>query len=83
VVITPQHTTLELSNGSTAQSAQSTSTTAGQKQAYLSPVPFVAGSMARTISATVISPIELFRTRLQALPARKWLLLFSFAMIPS
>jgi solute carrier family 25 protein 39/40 len=83
VVITPQHTTLELSNGSTAQSAQSTSTTAGQKQAYLSPVPFVAGSMARTISATVISPIELFRTRLQALPARKWLLLLSFAMIHS
>jgi hypothetical protein len=75
VVITPQHTTLELSNGSTAQPAMSTSTTMGQKQAYLSPVPFVAGSMARTISATVISPIELFRTRLQALPARTSLLL--------
>lgn len=55
--ITPQHTALNL--------APHTSTTA----AYLSPAPFLAGSLARTISATVISPIELFRTRLQALPA--------------
>ena len=31
--------------------------------------PLVAGSVARTFSATVISPIEMFRTRLQALPA--------------
>ena len=37
--------------------------------AQLTPAPLVAGSLARTISATVISPIEMFRTRLQALPA--------------
>ena len=34
----------------------------------LTPAPLIAGSLARTISATVISPIEMFRTRLQALP---------------
>ncbi|WRT63381.1 uncharacterized protein IL334_000286 [Kwoniella shivajii] len=34
----------------------------------LTPAPLVAGSLARTLSATVISPIEMFRTRLQALP---------------
>lgn len=34
----------------------------------LTPAPLVAGSLARTISATVISPIEMFRIRLQALP---------------
>lgn len=37
-------------------------------KATLSPAPLIAGSLARTISATVISPIEMFRTRLQALP---------------
>jgi solute carrier family 25 protein 39/40 len=31
--------------------------------------PLFAGSLARTISATVISPLELFRTRLQAVPS--------------
>lgn len=31
--------------------------------------PLFAGSLARTISATVISPLELFRTRLQAVSA--------------
>ncbi|WVQ76909.1 hypothetical protein IAR50_006587 [Cryptococcus sp. DSM 104548] len=36
--------------------------------ASLTPVPLIAGSLARTLSATVISPIEMFRTRLQALP---------------
>jgi hypothetical protein len=38
-------------------------------QPYLNPTPLVAGGLARTLSATVISPMELFRTRLQALPA--------------
>lgn len=38
---------------------------------YLTPTPFVAGALARTLSATVISPMELFRTRLQALPQRE------------
>ena len=37
----------------------------------LTPAPLIAGSMARTFSATVISPIEMFRTRLQALPSGK------------
>ncbi|CAD6573893.1 MAG: hypothetical protein TREMPRED_000958 [Tremellales sp. Tagirdzhanova-0007] len=36
--------------------------------ASLTPAPLFAGSMARTLSATVISPIEMFRTRLQASP---------------
>ena len=36
--------------------------------ASLTLAPLVAGSLARTISATLISPIEMFRTRLQALP---------------
>lgn len=31
--------------------------------------PLVAGALARTLSATTISPIEMFRTRLQALPS--------------
>lgn len=35
----------------------------------LTPAPLIAGSLARTFSATVISPIEMFRTRLQALPS--------------
>ena len=39
--------------------------------ASLTPAPLVAGALARTISATVISPIEMFRTRLQALPGCK------------
>ncbi|WVW81450.1 hypothetical protein I302_103444 [Kwoniella bestiolae CBS 10118] len=37
--------------------------------ASLTPAPLIAGSLARTLSATVISPIEMFRTRLQALPS--------------
>jgi len=36
--------------------------------ASLTPAPLIAGSLARTLSATIISPIEMFRTRLQALP---------------
>lgn len=44
--------------------------------ASLTPAPLVAGSLARTISATVISPIEMFRTRLQALPGCKPLLTY-------
>jgi solute carrier family 25 protein 39/40 len=32
--------------------------------------PLVAGALARTLSATTISPIEMFRTRLQALPSQ-------------
>ncbi len=35
--------------------------------ASLTPAPLLAGSAARTFSATVISPIEMFRTRLMAL----------------
>jgi len=34
--------------------------------------PLIAGMLARTIAATVISPIELFRTRLQALEVPKY-----------
>lgn len=32
--------------------------------------PLIAGALARTISATTISPMEMFRTRLQALPSQ-------------
>lgn len=32
-------------------------------------IPFLAGCLARTVSATICSPLELFRTRLQARPA--------------
>jgi solute carrier family 25 protein 39/40 len=64
--IISQHTPLDHT-----PTSQSDLPAAATQQAYLSPAPFLAGSMARTISATVISPIELFRTRLQALPARK------------
>jgi solute carrier family 25 protein 39/40 len=39
--------------------------------ASLTPAPLVAGALARSISATVISPIEMFRIRLQALPGGK------------
>ena len=35
-------------------------------------IPFTAGCMARMVSATIISPLELFRTRLQARPAREF-----------
>lgn len=72
--ISPQHTVLSLSLPSSDSANPSTSDSflanvpASTQQAYLSPIPFMAGSAARTISATVISPIELFRTRLQALP---------------
>ncbi|GHJ85078.1 hypothetical protein NliqN6_1480 [Naganishia liquefaciens] len=45
-----------------------TSVPTSTSQPYLTPTPFIAGCLARTISATVISPLELFRTRLQALP---------------
>lgn len=41
------------------------------QNAILTPAPLVAGSLARTLSATIISPIEMFRTRLQALPPRE------------
>lgn len=34
----------------------------------LTPAPLIAGSLARTLSASIISPLEMFRTRLQALP---------------
>ncbi|KAL7420237.1 Carrier protein, mitochondrial [Cryptotrichosporon argae] len=34
----------------------------------LTPAPLIAGALARTLSATTISPLEMFRTRLQALP---------------
>ena len=40
----------------------------GAGGAMLTPAPLIAGSLARTFSASVISPIEMFRTRLQALP---------------
>jgi solute carrier family 25 protein 39/40 len=36
--------------------------------AILTPAPLIAGSLARTFSASIISPLEMFRTRLQALP---------------
>ncbi|WVN86042.1 uncharacterized protein L203_101200 [Cryptococcus depauperatus CBS 7841] len=39
--------------------------------AGLTPAPLIAGSLARTLSATAISPIEMFRTRLQALPSNQ------------
>lgn len=42
------------------------------QNAILTPAPLVAGSLARTLSATIISPIEMFRTRLQALPPREY-----------
>lgn len=42
------------------------------QNAILTPAPLVAGSLARTLSATIISPIEMFRTRLQALPPREF-----------
>ena len=50
--------------------ASSLNRTAGQGggSATLTPAPLIAGSLARTLSATVIIPIEMFRTRLQALP---------------
>lgn len=70
----PQHTVLTLSQPASANSSSiMANVPASTQQAYLSPMPFMAGSAARTISATVISPIELFRTRLQALPGREYL----------
>jgi solute carrier family 25 protein 39/40 len=48
--------------------------------ASLTPAPLVAGALARTISATVISPIEMFRTRLQALPGCKLTLALEYAV---
>ncbi|BEI86134.1 hypothetical protein CcaverHIS002_0604210 [Cutaneotrichosporon cavernicola] len=36
--------------------------------AVLTPAPLIAGSLARSFSASIISPLEMFRTRLQALP---------------
>lgn len=35
-------------------------------------IPFLAGCLARTVSATICSPLELFRTRLQARPGREF-----------
>lgn len=70
-----QHTPLNVGGLASTRSTPTTTTTTTlvkEQQAYLSPAPFLAGSMARTMSATIISPIELFRTRLQALPAREW-----------
>ncbi|KAJ9098136.1 hypothetical protein QFC21_004465 [Naganishia friedmannii] len=64
--------TLQPSSTSSAIFPQSTALTVSvptsTSQPYLTPTPFIAGCIARTISATVISPMELFRTRLQALP---------------
>jgi len=34
-------------------------------------IPFTAGCLARVVSATIVSPLELFRTRLQARPFRE------------
>ena len=42
--------------------------TPSSSSAVLTPAPLIAGSLARTWSATVISPIEMFRTRLLARP---------------
>jgi solute carrier family 25 protein 39/40 len=63
------HTTQPLSPAIFPQStALNVSVPTSTSQPYLTPTPFIAGCIARTISATVISPMELFRTRLQALP---------------
>lgn len=61
-----------LSTLSSASATSTATTTATTKTltASLTPAPLIAGSLARTLSATVISPIEMFRTRLQALPIR-------------
>lgn len=69
---TTSTSTLPNSSISTAIFPQSTPLTVNvptsTSQPYLTPTPFIAGCLARTVSATVISPLELFRTRLQALP---------------
>jgi hypothetical protein len=38
-------------------------------------IPFTAGCLARVVSASIVSPLELFRTRLQARPLRELSLL--------
>ncbi|OXG19719.1 metallochaperone [Cryptococcus neoformans Tu401-1] len=55
-------------SSASATSTATTATTTKTLTASLTPAPLIAGSLARTLSATVISPIEMFRTRLQALP---------------
>lgn len=57
-------------SSASATSTATTATTTKTLTASLTPAPLIAGSLARTLSATVISPIEMFRTRLQALPIR-------------
>ena len=52
-----------------ASSLNRSSTAKTNITASLTPAPLLAGSLARTFSATAISPIEMFRTRLQALPS--------------
>ena len=59
------------SNDPAVNSSSLSRTTNPGVTATLTPAPLVAGALARTISATVISPIEMFRTRLQALPGCK------------
>ncbi|KJE01932.1 metallochaperone [Cryptococcus gattii NT-10] len=59
---------IEFESLSTPPSSSATTTATRTLTASLTPAPLIAGSLARTLSATVISPIEMFRTRLQALP---------------
>ncbi|KIR62583.1 metallochaperone [Cryptococcus bacillisporus CA1873] len=59
---------IEFESLSTLSSSSATTTATRTLTASLTPAPLIAGSLARTLSATVISPIEMFRTRLQALP---------------
>ncbi|KIR72533.1 metallochaperone [Cryptococcus deuterogattii CA1014] len=59
---------IEFESLSTLPSSSATTTATRTLTASLTPAPLIAGSLARTLSATVISPIEMFRTRLQALP---------------
>lgn len=61
---------IEFESLSTLPSSSATTTATRTLTASLTPAPLIAGSLARTLSATVISPIEMFRTRLQALPIR-------------
>ncbi|WWD22880.1 hypothetical protein CI109_107375 [Kwoniella shandongensis] len=62
----PARNASSLNRLTTSSSAVSTSPSI---TASLTPAPLIAGSMARTLSASIISPIEMFRTRLQALPS--------------
>lgn len=56
-------------NSSSVNRPLSSSPNLSASSPVLTPAPLLAGSLARTLSATVISPIEMFRTRLQALPS--------------